>query len=79
MAFNLFFTSIVSNICCFSEIVAVICDAILSALCDGSFNCLIVFMVSLEIFLFIDVNFSNLLKAVAAKGNKSSSLGETSL
>jgi hypothetical protein len=36
-------------------------------------------MVSLEIFLFIDVNFSNLLKAVAAKGNKSSSLGETSL
>ena len=34
--------------------------------------------VSPEIFLFIEVNFSNLLKAVAAKGNKSSSLGKIS-
>ena len=74
MAFNLFFTSTVSNICCFSEIVAVICDAILSAICDGSFNCLIVFMVSLEIFLFIEVNFSNLLIAITDNEFRSSSL-----
>ena len=79
MAFNLFLTSTVSKICCFSEIVELRCEAILSAIFDGSFNCLIVFMVSLEIFLFIDVNFSNLLRAVAAKGNKSSSLFKTSL
>ena len=46
----------------------------LSAICEGSFNCLIAFIVSLEIFLLIDVNFSNLRTAVAAKGNKSSSL-----
>ena len=50
------------------------CDAILSAICEGSFNCFIELIVSLEIFLLIDVNFSNLLKAVAAKGYKSSSL-----
>ena len=38
MAFNLFLTSTVSKICCFSEIVAVMCEAILSAICEGSFN-----------------------------------------
>ena len=69
----------VSKICCFSEIVAVICDAILSAIWEGSFNCLIELIVSLEIFLFIDVNFSNLLKAVAASGYRSSSLAMMSL
>ena len=37
------------------------------------------FIVSLEIFLFIDVSFSSLLKAVAANGNRSSSLENTSL
>ena len=74
IAFNLFFTSTVSNICCFSEIVAVIWEAILSAICEGYFNCFIVLIVSFEIFLFIEVNFSSLLKAVAAKGNKSSFL-----
>ena len=52
IAFNLFLTSTVSKICCFSEIVALICDAILSAICDGSFSCLIELIVSLEIFLF---------------------------
>ena len=79
MAFNLFFTSTVSKICCFSEIVAVIWDAILSAICEGSFNCLILLMVSFEIFLFTDVNFSNLLSAVEANGYKSSSSDKTSL
>ena len=54
-------------------------DAILSAIFDGSFNCLIVFIVSFETFLFIEVNFSNLLIAVAANGYKSSSLEITSL
>jgi hypothetical protein len=57
MVFNLFLTSLVSKICCFSDIVAVICEAILSAICDGSFNCLIVFIVSFEIFLLIEVKF----------------------
>ena len=42
--FILFLTSIVSKICCFSEIVADICEAILSAIWEGSFNCLIVFV-----------------------------------
>ena len=79
MAFSLFLTSTVSKICCFSEIVAVMCEAILSAIWEGSFNCLIVLIVSLEIFLFIEVSFSNLLKAVAASGNKSSSFGKISL
>ena len=79
MAFNLFFTSTVSNICCFSEIVAVIWDAMLSAICEGSFNCLIVFIVSLETFLLIEVSFSNLLRAVTASGYRSSSLLTTSL
>ena len=51
MAFKRFLTSAVSKICCFSEIVAVRCDAILSAIWDGSFNCLIVFITSLEIYL----------------------------
>ena len=77
--FNLFLTSTVSKICCFSEIVAVICEAILSAIWEGSFNCLIELIVSLEIFLFIEVNFSNLLNAVAAKGYRSSSLLTKSL
>ena len=79
MAFNLFLTSLVSKICCFSEIEADIWDAMLSAIWDGSFNCLILFIVSLEIFLFTAVSFSNLLKAVDANGNKSSSLDITSL
>ena len=79
MAFNLFLTSLVSKICCFSEIEAAICDAILSAIWDGSFSCLIVLIVSLEIFLLIDVSFSSLLKAVAANGKRSSSLERTSL
>ena len=79
MAFSLFLTSAVSNICCFSEIVADMCDAILSAICDGSFNCLILLIVSLETFLFIEVNFSSLLNAVAASGNKSSSAVTTLL
>ena len=79
MAFSLFLTSLVSKICCFSEIEADMCEAILSAIWDGSFSCLIAFMVSLEIFLLIDVSFSNLLKAVAANGNRSSSLERTSL
>ena len=48
------------------------CEAMLSAICDGSFSCLMVLIVSLEIFLFIEVNFSNLLTAVAARGYKSS-------
>ena len=74
IAFNLFFTSTVSNICCFSEIDAFIWEAILSAILDGSFNSLIVLIVSLEIFLLIEVNFSNLLNAVTANGYRSSSL-----
>ena len=78
MAFNLFLTSTVSKICCFSDIVALMWEAILSAIWDGSFNCLIVLIVSLETFLLIDVNFSNLLNAVTASGNKSSSLEITS-
>ena len=48
------------------------CEAILSAICEGSFNCLIAFIVSEDIFLFIDESFSNLLTAVTAKGYKSS-------
>ena len=79
MVFNLFLTSLVSKICCFSEIEADKWEAILSAICDGSFNCLIVFTVSLDIFLFIEVSFSSLLKAVDANGNKSASLDKTSL
>jgi hypothetical protein len=43
----------------------------------GSLSCLIVLIVSLETFLLIEVNFSNRLKAVAARGNKSSSLTVT--
>ena len=78
MAFNLFFTSTVSKICCFSEIVALMWDAILSAIGDGSLSCLIVLIVSLETFLLIEVNFSNRLKAVAASGYKSSSFVTTS-
>ena len=74
MLFSLFLTSTVSKICCFSDMVAVICEAILSAICDASFNCLIVLIVSLEIFLLIEVSFSNLLSAVTAKGYNSSSL-----
>ena len=35
---------------------------------EGSFNCFIVFIVSLETFLLIVVNFSSLLIAVAANG-----------
>ena len=68
MAFNLFLTSTVSNICCFSEIVAVKWEAILSAIWEGSFSCLIVLIVSFETFLLIEVSFSSLLIAVAAKG-----------
>ena len=79
IAFNLFFTSTVSKICCFSEIVAVMCEAMLSAICEGSFSCFIELIVSFEIFLLIDVSFSNLLKAVEARGNRSSSLLNTSL
>ncbi len=77
--FNLFLTSIVSKICCFSDIDAEICEAILSAIFEGSLSCLIELIVSLEIFLFIEVNFSNLLTAVTAKGYKSSSLSLISL
>ena len=44
----------------------------MSAICDGSFNCFIVFIVSEDIFLLIEVNFSNLRTAVTAKGYKSS-------
>ena len=51
----------------------------LSAIWDGSFNCLIVLIVSLETFLFIEVNFSILLIAVTANGYKSSSPSITSL
>ena len=79
MAFNLFLTSVVSKICCFSEIFALMWDAMLSAIWDGSLSCLIVLMVSLETFLLIEVNFSNLLKAVAASGYKFSSFVTTSL
>ena len=79
IVFNLFLTSVVSKICCFSEIVAVIWEAILSAISDGSFNCFIVLIVSFEIFLLIEVSFSNLLKAVVAKGYKSSSFEIMSL
>ena len=79
MAFNLFLTFAVSKICCFSEIVAFICEAILSPILEGSFNLLIVLIVSFEIFLLIEVNFSNLLKAVVAKGYKSSSFSIMSL
>ena len=79
IAFIFFLTSTVSKICCFSNIVAVICEAILSAIWDGSFNCFILLIVSEEIFLLIDVSFSNLLKAVTARGYKSSSSLMTSL
>ena len=79
MAFNLFFTSTVSKICCFSDIVALIWDAMLSAIWDGSLSSLIVLIVSLETFLLIEVNFSSLLRAVAASGYKSSSFVTTSL
>ena len=48
-------------------------EAILSAICDGSLSCLMLFIVSFETFLLIEVNFSNLLTAVTAKGYKSSS------
>ena len=75
---SLFLTSIVSKICCFSEMVAVKCEAILSAICDASVNFLILLIVSLETFLLIEVNFSNLLTAVIAKGIKSSSFVTTS-
>ena len=67
MLFGLFLTSTVSKICCFSDIVAVICEAILSAICDASFNCLIVLIVSLEIFLLIEVSFSNFLRQLLLK------------
>ena len=53
-------------------------ETMLSTILDGSFNCLILFIVSDEIFLFTAVSFSNLLTAVKAKGNKSSSLFITS-
>ena len=58
---SLFLTSNVSKICCFSEIEADKCEAILSPICEGSFNCFILLIVSLEIFLFIEVNFSSFL------------------
>jgi hypothetical protein len=50
----------------------------LSAICEGSLSCFIVLIVSLETFLFIEVNFSNLLNAVTAKGYKSSFFSITS-
>ena len=50
----------------------------LSTILEGSFNCFILLIVSEEIFLFTDVNFSNLLTAVSASGNRSSSLLKTS-
>ena len=75
---SLFLTSIVSKICCFSEIVAVRWDAILSAMCDALVNFLILLIVSLDIFLLIEVSFSSLLTAVIANGIKSSSLVTTS-
>ena len=77
-AFNLFLTSNVSNICCFSDIDALRFETILSTILDGSFSCLILLIVSDEIFLLTDVNFSNLLTAVSARGNRSSSLVKTS-
>lgn len=46
----------------------------MSAIFDGSFNCLILFIVSVDTFLLIEVNFSNLLTAVNASGRRSSSL-----
>ena len=53
-------------------------DAILSAIFDGSLSCLMLFMVSVETFLFIEVSFSNLLTAVSARGSRSSSLTKIS-
>ena len=47
----------------------------LSEILDGSLSSLILFIVSVEIFLFIEVSFSSLLTAVNANGNKSSSFG----
>ena len=46
----------------------------LSAIWDGSLSCLIAFIVSFEIFLFIELSFSSLLIAVAANGKRSSFL-----
>ena len=60
--------------CCFSDIDAFKWDAILSAIFDGSFKIFILFIVSLEIFLLIDVNFSSFLTAERAVCIKSSSL-----
>ena len=51
----------------------------LSAIFEGSFSCLILLIVSEEIFMFIEVSFSNLLTAVYAKGNKSSSLTDAAV
>ena len=72
MVLSLFLTSRVSNICCFSVIVVFKCEAILSAIFEASFNCLILFIVSVDNFLLIDVSFSNLLIAVSDKVVRSS-------
>jgi len=47
MALSLFFTLNVSNTCCFSAIVAVKCEAMLSAICEASANFFMLFIVSL--------------------------------
>ena len=67
-----FFNSKVSKTCCFSKIVAFKCDAMLSEIFEGSFKSLILLIVSLEIFLLIEVSFSNFFIEFKAKGIKSS-------
>ena len=57
---------------------ALICEIILSAIFDGSFNCLILLIVSEDIFLLTVVSFSNLFIAVKLKGSKSSSFDKIS-
>ena len=50
----------------------------LSEILDGSLSSLILFIVSVEIFLFIEVSFSSLLTAVNAKGKRFSSFSNIS-